>query len=172
MRLILLFALLTAIFSFPDPNRELETAKSSAGTEIATATKNDVTVEISQLQFQRIGSTPELFESAKKFGLNMQDKFKRTIALSLRQKGNGNSSGPIYIKLRNGKTLTPFLNGNQKLMSAIANARYKQQFDFSEYWFSIPSEIQFADVFPIKVYYTTSNRNGDSIDFNFAEITP
>ncbi len=138
---------------------------------IARAKKHGVEVCVNQVQVQRIGPTVQL---PRELGLIVSDRedFRRTIAISLSQKGQGTTIGPTHIKLNSGLVLHPVMNGNQRFMSVVANADIPEDFDFAEYWFRIPENMKFADMFPLTVVYTTTNERQEKVEFELAGIEP
>jgi hypothetical protein len=130
-----------------------------------------VEVLVNQVQIQRLGPTAEIPDKLKisSFG---GDELTRTIAISLSQKGHGSSTGPTHLELGNGQKLSPFMNGNQRFMSVIANAAVPQGFDFAEYWFRVPSETKFADIFPLTIVHNTTNDRQEKVEFRFEDIEP
>ena len=138
---------------------------------VAESTKQGVIVRINQVQMQRIGTDVELAKHFAKFGIDSK-KFSRTIAIAVSKKNAGKSSGPISITLKNGDFLTPMMNGNQKLMSAIANSSSKDGFDFEETWFEIPANVKFEQVFPISISFRCTDKAENPVQFQFENITP
>ena len=138
---------------------------------IAEREIDGVVVRINQLQMQRIGGevrTPEILTRLQIGG----EKFQRTIALVLTQNGQGTTSGPLHITLRNGRVLHPVLDGNSRFMSVLANAETAEGDAFQETWFTVPAEVEFADVFPIQVTFKTTTPDGKPVTFEFDGLTP
>lgn len=138
---------------------------------IAQQKKSGVTVQVNQIQIQRIGTKVSLLPSLKKFGFD-PEKYSRTIAISISQNGQGKSSGPISIELKNGEKLNPFSNANQTFMSVVANAEVPKDFDFMETWFGVPKETKFEDIFPITVHYAGTDSLQKPVQFRFKNIHP
>lgn len=138
---------------------------------IAQLEKLGVTVRINQLQVQRLGPTVHVPKNWELL-VSGRDEFRRTIAISISQTGQGTTVGPTHIKLKSGQVLRPFLNGNQRFMSVVANAEIPDGFDFAEYWFPIPANTNFADVFPITVVHTSTNERQEKVEFEFVDIEP
>jgi hypothetical protein len=64
------------------------------------------------------------------------------------------------------------MNGNQRFMSVIANAAIPDGCDFAEYWFEVPSETGFEDIFPITIVHQTTNERQEKVEFRFEDIEP
>ena len=162
---------LTALFHSPPAPTSIGSFQAEAPTQIAKSTKQGVSVEINQLQLQRIGPAVQLPAKLEQL-INKPDRLKRTIALSISQSGQGKSSGPMSITLRSGEVLNPCLNGNQRFMSVLANAKVPRDVDYIESWFEVPESIEFADIFPITILYETTDQNQQPVSFKFEKITP
>ncbi len=130
-----------------------------------------VEVLVNQIQIQRLGPTANVPNKLKMY-IADRGEFKRTIAISLSQKNQGTTIGPTHLKLKNGLELRPFMNGNQRFMSVIANAAIPDGFDFAEYWFEVPSETAFKDIFPITIVHQTTNERQEKVEFRFEDIEP
>jgi len=130
-----------------------------------------VEVLVNQIQIQKLGRTADVPDKLRMF-IAERRGFSRTIAISLSQKGQGTAVGPTHLELKNGLKLRPFMNGNQRFMSAIANAAIPDGFDFAEYWFEVPSETKFEDIFPITIVHTTTNERQEKVEFRFGDIEP
>jgi hypothetical protein len=176
VKLFPLFVLaFVSLGAFANSQKESDTKpadKNDAPTSAITeSTKQGVTVRVNQVQIQRIGTEVELVPHIAKFGVD-GTKFARTIAISASKKNAGKSSGPISLTLKNGKCLTPMMNGNQKYMSAIANSGSSDGFDFEEVWFELPLDTKFGDVFPIGVRYRCTDTKENVVQFELENIYP
>lgn len=138
---------------------------------LAVLRKDGVEVRINQVQIQRVGTSVQISKRLEPLVGN-QKKYQRTIAISISQSGNGSSTGPTQIRLKNGKSLTPMLNGNQKLMNGVANAKAPEGFDFAEYWFAVPTDVDFSEIFPIAVVHNTTNEKRQNVKLTFTGIEP
>ena len=130
-----------------------------------------VEVQVNQIQIQKLGSTAQVPSQLADF-VSDRNKFTRTITISLSQKGQGTTIGPTHLELKNGSKLRPFLNGNQRFMSAVANAAIPDGFDFAEYWFQVPGETKLKDIFPLVVVHNTTNEQQEKVQFRFENIEP
>jgi hypothetical protein len=148
-----------------------QVGENNATSAIALLTKTGVDVRINQIQLQRIGTSIDPVAAIGKFGIDLEN-FSRTIAISISQKGQGTSSGPISIILKNGVEMHPMLQGNQKLMSVLVNSKIDEDYDFMESWFAVPSDIEFEQIFPISVSFHSTDLNEVPVDFIFEDITP
>ena len=130
-----------------------------------------VEVLVNQIQIQKLGRTAQVPNRLKMF-ITDRDEFTRTIAISLSQKGQGTTIGPTHLELKNGLKLRPFMNGNQRFMSGVANAAIPDGFDFAEYWFEVPDETKFEEIFPFTVVHNTTNERQEKLEFRFENIEP
>ena len=138
---------------------------------IACKEISGVEVRVNQIQIQRLGATAEVPNKLKAF-IGDRDEFTRTIAISLSQKNQGSTIGPTHLELKNGLKLNPFINGNQRFMSVIANASIPDGCDFAEYWFEVPNKTAFEDIFPITIVHHTTNERQEKVEFRFEDIKP
>lgn len=130
-----------------------------------------VEVLVNQIQIQRLGKTAKVPSKLKMF-IAERNEFKRTITISLSQKNQGVTIGPTHLELKNGLKLHPFMNGNQRFMSVVANAAIPDGFDFAEYWFDVPNETAFKDIFPITIVHQTTNERQEKVEIRFEDIEP
>lgn len=107
----------------------------------------------------------------RKTGMN-GDNFARFISLSISQKGQGKTSGPTFISLKNGDVLSPCLFSSTKFMSAIANAETTKDYDYMEASFKIPADTAFTDIFPISITHETTDAGQRKVKFVFEDISP
>ncbi|MEZ6093235.1 MAG: hypothetical protein R3C03_03205 [Pirellulaceae bacterium] len=138
---------------------------------IAFDTKNGVEVRINQLQMQRIGATATTPAPLLPF-VKDKENLQRTIAFSLVQSGQGKISGTTTIELIDGTVIEPFLFGNQRLMSVVANSEIPNGFEYSEYWYCIPDDTDFRNIFPINITHKTTDKDDKQIVFKFEGLEP
>lgn len=148
-----------------------ESAPHEENDVIGKLEKNGVEVQINQVQIQRISGDVQI-EGSLMSRIVEPPKYRRMIAMSLSQRGQGKASGPISVTLKNGDKLQMRISTNQRLMSLLANARIPEGMDHNEYWFEVPNDTPFEELFPLTVEYKTTNTNGKKCEFKFERIFP
>lgn len=161
---------LSLLFSWLGLNNSSLDHQPSDISAIAEQTKQGVEVKIAQLQIQRIAGEVKLSKPFGKFAVD-EAPYRRTIAFSILQKGTGNSSGPAMVTLNNGKRPSHRMSSNQQMMSRMANAQTPDGYQFMEYWFEVPADTKFSDIFPITIQYETTTKDQAKVSFEF-EVTP
>lgn len=137
---------------------------------IASQEIDGIEARVRMVQIQRLGGEIALSKDLEIARVD-DATLRRCLILTVEASGEVEGWGPLRITLANGDILDPVMVGS-RLSSGYASI-VSDPNDFSnDFAFSLSEEIQFKDVFPIRVSFSAKTNEGETIRFVFEEITP